>query len=140
MEAALTRALDRIRGDVLGEGGLTMAALLARQPGKQTKPPFGRSLLHDDITALVVELPGGPAAPGARPAAVAAGHARTLSAFADGPAVRDDQAPPEGAAGGGEGAGGPAARLRRQTVEALPEAEEVMMTSLAPPYSLYTAG
>ena len=67
VEAALRAAARRIAVDLAPEESeLTFDGLLARRAGKQAEYPYGRSLLHDDITAIVIEL--GPAA-GREPAA-----------------------------------------------------------------------
>eukprot|EP01048_Picozoa_sp_COSAG05_P011357 COSAG05_NODE_1065_length_5983_cov_16.815602_5_plen_147_part_00 len=66
VEAALRAAARRIAIELAPEESeLTFDSLLARRAGKQAEYPYGRSLLHDDITAIVIEL--GP--PGREPAA-----------------------------------------------------------------------
>ena len=57
VEAVLRKAHARVVTTVEAEKSTTFEELLARAPGNEDTWPYGRSLLHDDITAVVIEMP-----------------------------------------------------------------------------------
>jgi hypothetical protein len=77
VDAALRKAHTRITSTLEEEADTTMEELLIRPPGKQDTWPYGKSMLHDDITAMVVELPKEGVGHAYRKACVASGARRT---------------------------------------------------------------
>jgi hypothetical protein len=134
VEAALRKAHARIVGTIEEEEETTFEELLARPPGKNDTWPYGRSLLHDDITALVVEMPLSAATADERHACVETQARRTQWALApeagqDEPQEQDGAAETAAASADSgseedEYEGGRDVRLRRQTVDNLGAEEE----------------
>ena len=127
VEAALRKAHARITSTLEEEQETTMEELLARPPGKQDTWPYGRSLLHDDITAVVVELPKAGVGQGDRKACVTSGARQTEWALS--PEEKDEEE--EAAADGADGSDSEDdyedardTRLRRHTVEQISAEEE----------------
>ena len=66
VQAALSRALTRIRQGIPEEATLSMGELTARACGKKADYPYGRSLLHDGEGAAPLCPPSHPACPAPR--------------------------------------------------------------------------
>ena len=123
VEAALRKAHARITSMLEEEKDTTMEELMERPPGKKDTFPYGRSLLHDDITAMVVELPRDGVGQGDRKACVA-GARRTEWALS--PEEKDDaeEIVDNGSDSEDDYEDARDTRLRRHTVEQISAEEE----------------
>ena len=121
VEAALRKAHARIVSTLEEEEATTFEELLARPPGKQDCWPYGRSLLHDDITAVVIEMPLGGVTDRKRCTCITSGLRRTcwaLSPAGQMSETQDSQLEREARSSSSEDVDGTGApRLRRQTVD-----------------------
>lgn len=130
VEAALRKAHARIVSTVEEEEATTFEELLSRPPGKQDWWPYGRSLLHDDITAVVIEMPLAGVTASKKCRCVASSARRTcwaLSPRADQMSeTQDSQLEQEDCSSSSEDDYDDSGdtRLRRHTVEAIPADQE----------------
>ena len=55
-QETLQLAADRVRDTFEGEEGMTYEKMRRRRPGKHSAPEAGRSLLHDDLSAIIIDF------------------------------------------------------------------------------------
>ena len=127
VEAALRKAHARIVTTVEEEVSTTFEDLLGRAPGKEDTWPYGRSLLHDDMTAVVIEMPLVGVTASERSACVASKARRTRWALGSPPDHASEKQDSKLAREDGSSRSeddNDDRRLRRQTVEAIPAEQE----------------
>ena len=101
--------------------------MLGRAPGKEDTWPYGRSLLHDDMTAVVIEMPLVGVTASERSACVASKARRTRWALGSPPDHASEKQDSKLAREDGSSRSeddNDDRRLRRQTVEAIPAEQE----------------